>query len=144
MPTSPGTVLGTFGYMSPEQITGGRVDGRSDIFAAGCVIYEMLTGRRLFDGATPQEIIANVLRDGLSGLSALDPTAPAQLRAIVSRCIDRDQARRFADAGDVAMALRALLTGSSEQTTTKRPRVRASRWRSCRSSTAAVMRSSNT
>ena len=51
-------MLGTFGYMSPEQVTGERVDGRSDIFALGCVLYEMLTGRRLFTGATPQEIIA--------------------------------------------------------------------------------------
>ena len=124
LPTSPGTVLGTFGYMSPEQISGGRVDGRSDIFAAGCVLYEMLTGRRLFDGATPQEIIASVLHQGLPDLSALDPSAPAELRAIVSRCIDREPARRFADAADVAMALRALLTSSSERTATKRPRVR--------------------
>jgi serine/threonine protein kinase len=125
MRTSPGTVLGTFGYMSPEQISGGRVDGRSDLFAAGCVLYEMLTGRRLFTGATPQEVIASVLHDGLPDLSALDPTAPGELRAIVSRCVERDPARRFAGAGDLAMALRALLTTSSERTTTtRRPRVR--------------------
>ena len=125
MHTSPGTVLGTFGYMSPEQINGERVDGRSDIFAAGCVLYEMVTGRRLFAGATPQEVIANVLHDGIPDLSAIDPTAPAELRAIVSRCIDRDPARRFAAAGDLTMALRALLTGSSGRTTaSSRPRVR--------------------
>ena len=123
--TSPGTLLGTFGYMSPEQISGERVDGRSDIFAAGCVLYEMLTGRRLFAGATPQEVIANVLHDGLPDLSASDPTAPAELRAIVSRCVERDPARRFADAGDLTMALRALLSGSPGRTTSsRRPRVR--------------------
>jgi serine/threonine protein kinase len=59
--TAQGVVLGTFGYMSPEQVLGERVDGRSDIFAAGCLIYEMLTGRRLFNGATPQEIIASLM-----------------------------------------------------------------------------------
>ena len=125
MHTSPGTLLGTFGYMSPEQISGERVDGRSDIFAAGCVLYEMLTGRRLFTGATPQEVIANVLHDGMPDLSAIDPTAPAEVRAIVSRCVARDPARRFGSAGDLAMALRALLTGSSGRTATSRkPRVR--------------------
>jgi serine/threonine protein kinase len=111
--TAPGLVLGTFGYMSPEQIAGERVDGRTDIFAAGCVIYEMLTGRRLFVGSTPQEMVANVLRESLPDLSAVDPAAPAELRAIISRSVDRDPQRRFASAADLAMALRALLSGTS-------------------------------
>lgn len=125
-PTAPGVVLGTFGYMSPEQISGDRVDGRSDIFAAGCVLYEVLTRRRLFVGATPQEVIANVLHGPLADLSALDPTAPAELRAIVSRCVDRNPARRFAAAEDLAMALRALLSASTGtgRTVSKRPRTR--------------------
>ncbi len=112
MPTAPGTVLGTFGYMSPEQVTGGRVDGRSDIFATGCLLYEMLTGRRLFTGATAQEVLASVLRAGLPDLSAIDPAAPAELRAIVARCVDREPQRRFGSAVDLAMALRAVATGS--------------------------------
>jgi eukaryotic-like serine/threonine-protein kinase len=111
--TVPGVVLGTFGYMSPEQVTGERVDGRTDIFALGCLIYEMLSGRRLFDGATPQEVIARVLHDGLPDLSAVDPLAPQELRLIVARCIDRDPSRRFESASDVGMALRSLLTGSA-------------------------------
>lgn len=110
--TIPGTVLGTFGYMSPEQVTGQHVDGRTDIFATGCLLYEMLTARRLFEGSTAQEVIANVLSDARPGLQALDPVAPPELRAIVSRCVDRDPNRRFASAGDLAMALRSLLTGS--------------------------------
>ena len=109
--TVSGTVLGTFGYMSPEQIHGERVDGRTDIFALGCVLYEMLSGRRLFPGSTPQEVIAQVLQS-TTDVSAVDPLAPRELRAIVSRAVERDPARRFERAEDLAMALRALLTGS--------------------------------
>ena len=120
MRTAPGVMLGTFGYMSPEQILGERVDGRTDIFAAGCVLYEMLAGRRLFGGGTPTEVIAGVINGRQPGLSAIDAAAPPELRAIVERCIDRDSARRFAFAGDLAMALRALLTTSGEKATTRR------------------------
>ena len=113
MQTAPGTVLGTFGYMSPEQVTGGRVDGRSDIFAAGCILFETIAGRQLFGGATPQEVIAGLLHSGARDLTAVDPAAPAELKAIIARCVDREPGRRFASAGDLAMALRALLTGSA-------------------------------
>jgi serine/threonine protein kinase len=111
--TAQGVVLGTFGYMSPEQVTGGRVDARSDIFALGCVLYEMLSGRALFTGGTPQEVIARLLQDSVPELAAFDPLAPAELRPILSRCIDRVPTRRFESAQDVGMALRALLTGSA-------------------------------
>ena len=83
--TSVGVVLGTFGYMSPEQVKGERVDGRSDIFALGCVLYELLTGRQLFAGGTPQEVIARLLHDSLPDLGAFDPLAPPELRAIGAR-----------------------------------------------------------
>ena len=111
--TAQGVVMGTFGYMSPEQVTGGRVDARSDIFALGCVLYEMLSGRALFTGGTPQEVIARLLQDSVPELAAFDPLAPAELRPILSRCIDRVPTRRFESSQDVAMALRALLTGSA-------------------------------
>jgi serine/threonine protein kinase len=111
--TAQGVVLGTFGYMSPEQVTGGRVDARSDIFALGCVLYEMLSGRALFTGTTPQEVVAGLLHDSVPELIAFDPLAPAELRPILSRCVDREPTRRFESAQDVSMALRALLTGSA-------------------------------
>jgi serine/threonine protein kinase len=111
--TAQGIVLGTFGYMSPEQVTGERVDARSDIFALGCVLYEMLSGHALFMGSTPQEVIARLLHDSLPDLGAFAPLAPAELRPILSRCVDRVSTRRFQSAQDVAMALRALLTGSA-------------------------------
>lgn len=110
--TAQGTVLGTFGYMSPEQVTGERVDGRTDIFSLGCLLYEMLTARQLFIGSTPQETIAKLLRDSAPDLSAVDPLAPAELRPIVGRCLERQLERRFASAQDVASALRALASGS--------------------------------
>jgi serine/threonine protein kinase/tetratricopeptide (TPR) repeat protein len=122
--TAAGIVLGTLGYMSPEQVTGMRVDGRSDIFAAGCLLYEMLTARRLFGGVTPQEIVANLLHDTAPDLHAVDPNVPAQLRSIIARSVEHDIARRFENAGDLAMALRSLLTGSSAEATGKRPKPR--------------------
>jgi serine/threonine-protein kinase len=122
--TVPGAVLGTFGYMSPEQVMGERVDGRSDIFALGCVLYEMLSGKPLFTGNTPQEIIAGLMRDSVPSLSAVDPLAPAELRAILSRCVNRVPARRFESAQDLAMALRALLSGSGAMVPGRRARPR--------------------
>jgi serine/threonine protein kinase len=122
--TAHGVVLGTFGYMSPEQVLGERVDGRSDIFGAGCLIYEMLSGRRLFNGATPQEIIASLMHDSLPVLSSFDPLAPLELRSVVSRCVDRDRDRRFASAQDLSMALRSLLSGSAVSASGRKPRLR--------------------
>ncbi len=99
--------------MSPEQVTGDRVDGRSDIFALGCVLYEMLSGRALFAGSTPQEIVAQLMHDRLPGLADLDAVAPKALRAIVV-ALDRAHAvEAFRLRGDLAMALRALLSGST-------------------------------
>ena len=114
------TVLGTFGYMSPEQVHGERVDGRSDIFALGCVLFEMLTGRRLFPGSTPQELLAQVLH-GTPDFSAIDPLAPKELRAIVARAVERDPARRFESAADLDIALKALLTGTGSGAVIKGP-----------------------
>src|SRR3954454_2278259 len=119
--TALGVVLGTFGYMSPEQVLGERVDGRSDIFAVGCLIYEMLSGSRLFNGATPQEIVASLMHDARPMLSSsFDPLAPPELRTVVSRCVERERERRFASGQDLALALRSLLSGSAAGTTTGR------------------------
>ena len=111
--TAQGVVLGTFGYMSPEQVTGETVDGRTDVFALGCLLYEMLTGSQLFTGTTPQEIIARLLHDSVPDLSSFDPLAPQELRAVVSRAVQRDPVRRFGSAQDMAGALRAQLPGSA-------------------------------
>jgi serine/threonine protein kinase len=122
--TAQGVILGTFGYMSPEQVLGERVDGRSDVFATGCVLYEMLTGRPLFSGSTPQEIVAGVMHERTGEIGEFDPGAPPELRAIVARAIARDPARRFQSAQDLAMALTSLLTGSAASSITRRARTR--------------------
>jgi serine/threonine protein kinase/Tfp pilus assembly protein PilF len=124
--TAKGVVLGTFGYMSPEQVTGGRVDGRSDIFALGCVLYEMLAGRRLFDGRTPNEVLANLLHDSAPDLTLFDAAMPPELRGVLTRAIARDPARRFESAHDCALALHAFESGASvaSTTVTRRGRMR--------------------
>jgi serine/threonine protein kinase len=116
-PTAQGVVLGTFGYMAPEQVTGGVIDGRTDIFALGCLLYEMLTGRRMFSGATPQEVLARVLHDSVPDLSTADPLAPHALGAVVRRAVEQDPSHRFQSAHDMSTALRALLSSPSSETT---------------------------
>ncbi len=126
--TAAHLVLGTIGYMSPEQVTGDRVDAKTDIFALGCVLYEMVHGRQKFAGSTPQEIIARLLHEsGHQELSSATVIAPRELHVIIARCTERLPSQRFDSAGDVALALRALLGGTTSLTTreTRRPRVRA-------------------
>ena len=122
--TAPHVVLGTLGYMSPEQVTGERVDGRSDVFALGCVLYEVVSGRPLFGGSTPQEIVAQLMHERVSELSDFDAAAPRELRLIVARCLERVPARRFESASDLAVALRSLVSGSTSVNAGRRPRTR--------------------
>jgi serine/threonine protein kinase len=120
--TLPGIVLGTLGYMSPEQLSGLAADARSDVFALGCILFEMLTGRRPFGGDTPQEIVAATLRDRPPRLQGLHPPAPAELGRIVEHCLAHSPERRFGTARDLAHALGATLTGSGSAPVTIRKR----------------------
>ncbi|HSS45578.1 MAG TPA: serine/threonine-protein kinase [Thermoanaerobaculia bacterium] len=99
-------LLGTAGYISPEQVRGRRADARSDIFALGAVTYEMLTGRRAFDGSTPVETLGAVLRDHPE---KYPETAgiPEELRRFVLRCLEKDPADRWQSARDLLLDLRA-------------------------------------
>ncbi len=83
--TSPGTVLGTVGYMSPEQAGGERVDSRSDQFAFGSILYEMVSGKRAFQGKTGVDTLSAILNEEPQPLTDLNPQAPAPLRWIVER-----------------------------------------------------------
>jgi serine/threonine protein kinase len=99
-PTRAGLVLGTLGYLSPEQARGEAVDGRSDIFSLGCVLHEALTGRRAFAGSTAQDLIAAVLRDEPPDVASTRPDAPAALARVVERCLGKARAERFQSASE--------------------------------------------
>lgn len=106
--TASGVILGTVGYMAPEQIRGEPVDARADIFAFGCVAYELLAGRRAFAGATTAEIMTAVLRDDPPELAGSRIEIRPALDRIVRHCLEKVPAHRFQSARDVAFALEAL------------------------------------
>jgi Tol biopolymer transport system component len=112
-PTRAGLVLGTLGYLSPEQARGEAVDGRSDIFSLGCVLHEALCGRRAFVGKTAQDLIAAVLRDEPPDVASSRPDVPAPLALVVHRCLAKEPAGRFQSASDLAFALRSIAPDSS-------------------------------
>jgi serine/threonine-protein kinase len=110
--TRPGVILGTPAYMSPEQMRGEAVDHRADIWAFGCVLYELLTGRRPFHGAHFTEIIACVLRNE-PDWSALPAATPASARGALRGCLNKDAEGRCADIGTVGRELEAALREGS-------------------------------
>ncbi|MEP6470858.1 MAG: protein kinase [Acidobacteriota bacterium] len=109
-PTMPGTVMGTAGYMSPEQAEGSRADPRSDIFSLGCVLYEMATGKRAFFRGTRQEVLFAVVHDEPKDPADLVPDLPDQLRRVILRCLKKHPEGRFESARDLAFALESTLT----------------------------------
>jgi len=111
--TGRGELLGTLGYMSPEQLRGARVDARSDLFSFGAVLYEMLSGRRAFKGTTTADTITAILKDDPEGLTATAPGVPALLERLVRHCLEKDPADRFQSARDVAFDLESVSTISA-------------------------------
>ncbi len=103
--TEPGTVMGTMGYMSPEQVRGLPVDHRSDIFSFGAILYELLSGKRAFKRDTSSDTIAATLKEEPPELSESGRNIPASLDHIVRHCIEKDRERRFQSARDIAFAL---------------------------------------
>ena len=106
--TAAGSVLGTVGYMSPEQVSGELADARGDIFSLGCVLYEMLMGRRAFIGSSPGQTMAAILRDQPPEIAASGVQMPEGLDRIVTRCLEKTPSERFQSARDLAFALRGL------------------------------------
>src|SRR5205823_5137105 len=98
-PTVDGVLLGTAPYMSPEQARGKALDKRTDIWAFGCVLYEMLTGRRAFSGETTSDTIAAIL-EREPDWTALPASAPATVQRTLHRCLDKDPKRRLRDIAD--------------------------------------------
>ena len=105
--TDPGTILGTVGYMSPEQIRGQTIDARSDMFSLGCVIYEMITGSGPFERPTAADTLAAALKDE-PDFSCLPAEIPSELHRIVAHGLEPDPDRRFQSARDLAFALEGI------------------------------------
>ena len=105
--TQPGLVIGTTAYMSPEQARGAQVDKRTDIWAFGCVLYEMLASRPAFGGATPSDTMASVL-EREPNWTAMSPRTPADVMSLVRRCLDKDVRYRLRDIGDSQRALSGI------------------------------------
>jgi Tol biopolymer transport system component/predicted Ser/Thr protein kinase len=112
--TQPGTVMGTAGYMSPEQASGQPVDFRSDQFTLGAILYEMATGRRAFQRKTGAETLVAIIREEPESLGQLAPKAPAPIRWIVERLLAKDPEERYASTKDLARDLKSLRDHLSE------------------------------
>jgi serine/threonine protein kinase len=106
--TEPGMVMGTVGYMAPEQVRGERTDHRTDIFTFGAILYEMLTGNRAFRTPSSAETMAAILHEGPPAISQLAQSIPPALQRIVHRCLEKKPEARFQSASDLAFALEAL------------------------------------
>jgi eukaryotic-like serine/threonine-protein kinase len=112
--TRPGVILGTAAYMSPEQAKGKSVDKRADIWAFGCILYECLTGKRVFEGETVTETLAAILK-GEPDWNALPETTPSSIRILLRRCLQKDLARRLHDAADARIEIEEALIAPPSQ-----------------------------
>ncbi|MCA1631266.1 MAG: serine/threonine-protein kinase [Acidobacteria bacterium] len=106
--TNPGAVMGTAGYMAPEQVRGQKVDHRADIFSFGCILYEMVAGRRAFRGESALDTLSAILKEDPPDLSESNRTVSPALERLVLHCLEKSPAARFHSASDLAFALEAL------------------------------------
>ena len=130
--TDPGMVMGTAGYMSPEQVRGQPVDHRTDNFAFGIILYEMLTGKRAFHRSTSAETMTAILNDEPPALSQTAASIPPALQRVVNRCLEKNREQRFQSASDLAFALEALSDSGSAAAvappSSRRPPRRTALW----------------
>jgi eukaryotic-like serine/threonine-protein kinase len=106
--TAEGTIVGTFQYMAPEQLEGKEIDARADVWALGCVLYEMATGRRAFEGASQASLISAIMKDTPRPIAELVPMSPPSLDRVVRRCLAKDRDDRWQSARDVGLELADL------------------------------------
>jgi serine/threonine protein kinase/Tol biopolymer transport system component len=112
--TVPGIVLGTIGYMSPEQVRGQATDHRSDIFSLGTILYEMISGRRAFSGNSSADVLSAILKEDPPELSATNVAVPTGIDRIIRHCLEKSPEERFQSARDIAFALDDLSSPSSQ------------------------------
>ena len=125
--TAQGTILGTFRYMAPEQIEGSEADARSDLWAFGCVLLEMLTGAPAFEGKTQASLIAAILEREPAAIATTPPSIDPGLDRIVRRCLTKDPERRWQSARDLRLELEWARTGQAYATQPASPRTPAAR-----------------
>jgi Tol biopolymer transport system component len=135
--TSPGTILGTVGYMAPEQLRGVAADHRSDIFSFGAILYEMLFGRRAFKGDTPAETMYAILKQDPLELAGTERVLPPAVARIVSRCLEKSPDERFQSARDLAFHLEAI-SGTSDVAAPS-PEMRALSWQKAVAASLALV-----
>jgi eukaryotic-like serine/threonine-protein kinase len=114
--TARGTILGTVPYMAPEQVEGREADARSDIWALGVVAYEMLTGTRPFDGASPASVIGSILKDTPPSISVRQPLAPPAFELVVQHCLTKDPDERWQTAADLRFAIQSAVVAPGGRT----------------------------
>ena len=122
--SKPGMILGTVGYMSPEQAQGQLVDQRSDIFSFGCILFEAVTGQRAFEGKDVIDSLNKIIREPVRPISDLNPSAPTDLQRVVRRCLAKDPDERYQTIKDVAIELKEVrreLKGAAGVDTTVPP-----------------------
>jgi eukaryotic-like serine/threonine-protein kinase len=124
--TQPGTIMGTVGYMSPEQVRGRVAEAPSDIFSLGCVLYEMVAGRRAFARETAAQTMAAIIEQPVASLADSDRQVPRELDRTLARCLEKDPRARIQSARDLAFALRDLTTGAAADGTVTFSRARFS------------------
>src|SRR5690242_19157983 len=119
--TAQGTVVGTFQYMSPEQMEGREADARSDIFSLGAVLYEMTTGKRAFEGKSLVSVAAAILEKEPEPIKTLQPMTPPALERAVKKCMAKDADRRWQNAGDLGSELGWILESGAHSGTIAAP-----------------------
>ena len=114
--TAQGTILGTLQYMAPEQLEGGEVDARTDIFAFGAVVYEMVAGKKAFEGKSQASVISAIMSSEPQPISTLQPMTPPQLDRVVKKCLAKEPEKRWQDASDLCDELKWIAEGGSQVT----------------------------
>jgi Tol biopolymer transport system component len=125
--TEQGTIVGTFHYMSPEQVEGKELDGRSDIFSLGAVLYEMLTGQRAFDGKSQLSVASAILEKEPAPITVRKPMTPPALDHVIRRCLAKDPEERWQSASDIKSEL-LWISQSSGEAAIRQPTMRRKPW----------------